>query len=153
MAALELVPADIGHIDAMRGRFRAADIVEVRAAADMTVEEALAAAIAEAHVAATVLLDGRPEAVFGVTVADLLSGVGSPWMLGTDELFRHPKLMLKMGRHYVSILRRRYYRLYNYVHAENHASIRWLSRIGFVVHPPVKYGVHGELFHPFEMRG
>lgn len=136
----------------MSGRFRDADIAEVFAFNGTTVEHALMAGIRDSRISATALLDGRPEAIFGVSHADLLSGIGVPWMFGTNELFHHPKLMLKMGRHYVSKLRDHYSRLTNLVHAENHAAIRWLGRIGFTVYPPIPYGWRGELFHPFEMR-
>ena len=48
-------------------------------------------------------------------------------------------------------LRERFGRLYNTVHAENTLAVRWLRRMGFVLHEPHAHPDTGEMFHYFEM--
>lgn len=91
--------------------------------------------------------------LFGVAGLSLLSEhgpVGSPWMLGADELYHHGKTLVRQGREYVRLMHERYPYLVNHVDAHNTASKRWLRRIGFVVYPPAPYGPELKPFHRFD---
>lgn len=90
-------------------------------------------------------------AVFGVAPISMLGGLGSPWLLATDEAFRHPRALVTEGRRYLAIMRTLYPRMVNHVDARNLRSIRWLKRLGFTVHPATPYGLAGEPFHKFEI--
>lgn len=96
-------------------------------------------------------LAGVPLAVGGVGLISPLRG--SPWMLATDDLQRHPLSMMRLSRAWVADIRRRYAQLFNFVHAENAVSIHWLRRLGFEILPAVPHGPAGALFHPFTMEG
>lgn len=95
--------------------------------------------------------DGEPVALFGVGALSLLQGVGTPWLLGTDRMWRHPRTLVVEGRRYLSTMRSLYPHLVNYVDARNDASIRWLKRLGFTLHDPAPYGAMGLPFHKFEV--
>lgn len=74
--------------------------------------------------------DGHPVALFGVGEDQ---GVGIPWMLGTDEMRRYGKSLVKDGRKWVQKWTDKYGFLYNYVDARNTVHIHWLTHIGFTV--------------------
>lgn len=95
---------------------------------------------------------GKPAAVFGVVPLTLLSPIGSPWFLGTEEVFKHRRAFVRYGRLYTRLMLRSYPHLLNYVDARDTPSVQWLAHIGYEVHPPEPYGPGGRLFHKFEMR-
>lgn len=96
-------------------------------------------------------IDGEVACILGVAPISLLGGVGSPWLLGTDVLARHRATFMRHAREGVRAMLGVYPHLVNCVHVKNTASIAWLRRVGFVLHPPIPYGPHRALFHPFEM--
>lgn len=81
----------------------------------------------------------------------VLTPVGVPWLLGTDRLLKHRRVLGRAAREYTAAMLRDYPRLFNAVHTHNEVSKKWLARIGFTLHAPVPHPVTGELFHPFEM--
>lgn len=95
--------------------------------------------------------DDEPVALLGVAPVSLLSGIGSPWMLGSARAEEFPKAMIREGRRKVKEMRVLYPSLVNYVHARNEVSVRWLQRLGFLVHDPQPVGFEGELFRQFTM--
>jgi len=81
----------------------------------------------------TAKIDGRAEAMFGLVVTNALCGVGTPWLLGTDVLYRHPRTMIRAGDSFV----RRWFdstgQLSNYVSKDNTRALRLLRRWGFSI--------------------
>jgi hypothetical protein len=81
----------------------------------------------------TALVDGRPNAMFGLVVMSAIGGEALPWMLGTDEIYRHPREMIRWG---VPILRRwadSSPHLSGLVSADNARAIRLLRKWGFAI--------------------
>lgn len=144
-----VAPGDVTHIAA---HLRAADRDEVIATRGegADIEAVIASAVARS-VLAWAADDGEPVAVFGLGAVSLLQGIGTPWLLGTDRLWRHPRTLIVEGRRYLSTMRTVYPHLVNYVDARNDVSIRWLKRIGFTLHDPAPYGAMGLPFHKFEV--
>lgn len=102
----------------------------------------------------TIEVNGRLVSIFGVApCGTVLSPAGAPWLLGTDEVLRHKRALIRRVPSYIRQMLGLYPLLTNAVHARNHASVRWLRRLGFTLRDPVAVPPHGELFHPFEMRG
>ncbi len=96
--------------------------------------------------------DDQPAAaLFGVTPVSLLGGVGSPWMVGTDEMFRYPGALVALSKRYIQKMAEAYPKLVNYVDERNLRSVRWLKRMGFAVEPAKPYGFYGRPFHRFSM--
>lgn len=133
---------------------REVDLREIAAGSRRTPFEAIwhsAASSAEGFEARAA--DGRVICVGGVGVISAERREGSPWMLATDELQRHPMSLMRLSSDWIADVRKRYASLFNFVHAENHVSIAWLRRLGFTVLPAVPHGPFGALFHPFKMEG
>jgi hypothetical protein len=98
----------------------------------------------------TVLVGGRPEAMFGVYPASLMEGVGAPWMLATDAAYSRGREWAALAPRWVSYMVSHYRRLANMVHRDNTKAIRWLRYAGFSVAADVER-VGGEPFVRFEL--
>lgn len=95
---------------------------------------------------------GNLLAVFGVAPVSVMTGVGCPWMLGTDRLGRHSRDLMRICPGYIGRMLGLFPHLTNHVHAGNTTSVRWLKRLGFRLHKPAPYGLLGEPFHRFDLR-
>jgi hypothetical protein len=96
--------------------------------------------------------DGELACVLGVAPLSVVSGIGSPWMIGTPVLDRHQRVLVRQTPEYISKMLKAFPHLVNYVYAQNTTSVRWLRRLGFTLHDAEPYGALGEPFHKFEMR-
>lgn len=152
MADLTVRPPRSTDFPYLADHLRAADRAEVLAACGQVnvLETLVRCAARSSH--AWVWAEGEtPVAIFGVTPISLLGGVGSPWLLGTDAVFDHPRALMADSRRYLSLVRETYPILYNYVDARNARSIRYLRRLGFTLHEPAPYGALGLPFHKFSI--
>lgn len=113
--------------------------------------EALRTGRRASELCSAILVDTVPVAVYGLAMPTLLGSHGVPWMLGTEEVYRHPKQTLLYGRAIVENMRDYSSILQNYVYTHNKISIRWLAKIGFQIHKAEPYGVNGALFHRFSI--
>ncbi len=94
----------------------------------------------------------RPVCMFGVTPMDILGGIGSPWLLGTNEVGKHAKTFMRLNREYVPKMLELFPDLVNWVDARHAVAIRWLKWLGFQFDPePVPYGVWKMPFYRFHM--
>jgi len=129
MSRVEVVPASPAHVGVIANRMREADVLECRALG-RSPKQALRLGLRASSEAWTAKVDGRPEAMFGLVVTSALGGEGTPWMLGSEEIYRHPRLMIRHGER---VLRRwldSTPTLSNYVSADNLRAIRLLRRWG-----------------------
>lgn len=131
---IEVVPASAAHIGTIGTRMREIDKIECSWAGH-TPKDALRLGLRSSLVAFTVKVDGRAEAMFGVVTTSFLYGEGAIWMLLTDVGEKQHKALVRLGKLYTDSFMRHYNLLRNYVHADNHKAIRWLTRLGFVVGP------------------
>lgn len=136
--ALNIRQADRDEVLAWSGRSNIADV--------------LRESIAASPLCVSVEKHGRLLCIGGAAYRSLLSSTGEPWMLGVDELLCEGRLFVSHGRRCVQALLTRFDRLENYVDARNVKSIRWLKRIGFIVHDPVPCGHAGLPFHRFTVQ-
>lgn len=111
---------------------RAADVTEC-AAMGHTPRQALRAGLLSSSLCLTAMVDGRPEAMVGLVVTNALCGEGSPWMLGSDAVYRHPRTMLRWGPRILSAMFDSTPVLENLVAEDNHRAVRFLKRIGFTI--------------------
>ncbi len=130
-SALEIRPARLVHIGPIANRMREQDRVEVGALGHSP-REALRTGLVSGN-AWTVLVEGRPEAMFGLVVTSAIEGRGTPWMLGTDAIYRHPRQMIRLAPRVMQWAFDSCRRLDNLVSAANHRAIRLLRRWGFTV--------------------
>jgi hypothetical protein len=130
-------------------KMRKADREEVMASNKHSPIEAIEKGLDKSHFSACVVLNGTPCAIFGLIKVSPLLEKGVPWFLGTDELFKVPKMMVKEGRKTVEEMLLHCSYLENYVHCKNTKSIKWLRMLGFELEKPQVYGVMSEQFMKF----
>jgi hypothetical protein len=145
-----LEKGDIGHL---AENLREADRCELVALEGQGIDpfHVISRAVTmSSHVWAFVrVADNMPISLFGV--APMADHIGSPWMLGTEELYEHPRELVVFGRRYISLMTGAYPVLLNYVDARNEKSVRWLKRMGFQFADPEPLGPYGIPFHRFQM--
>lgn len=129
---------------------RQADRDEVFAAAGKSPGAALAYSLRKSSHAWTAIVDGVPEAMFGIGDLNILAGVVAPWLLGTDAVNDHARLFMQMSRDFTAQLLARYPVMRNFVDDRNTASIRWLRWLGATMTDPAC--IRGHQFRLFELR-
>lgn len=148
---VRLVPAEWRHINRIAGHMRAIDAAECRAMGREP-KQALRAAFMTSEKAWTALVDDVPQAMFGVVVESLIDRIGTPWFLGTDEVYRHARELIMWGPGILSRMGDSSRRLANLVSADNHRAIRLLRKWGFTVNDN-EVIVRGVAFRQFERVG
>lgn len=148
-----VVTATVDHAAEMAPRMRAADAAECWALARLSPLDALRLSLDTAVYAWTWLVDERPACMFGVGTRNLIGLEGVPWLLTTDLVAEHRVTFLRGCQPYLAHMRGAFPYLQNVVDARYVTCVRWLRRLGFVVHDAEPMGPAGELFHRFEMRG
>lgn len=97
------------------------------------------------------LVDGKLMFIAGIGEVSLISGVASPWLLGTDLVTKYPKVFLSYTRQLIREVLKTHEVLFNFVDVRNTLAIRYLKHMGFVFHEAQPYGRLNQLFYPFEM--
>jgi len=113
-----------------------------------TPKRALVLALRGSTLAWTVWRDGRPVAMMGVSPRRIIEGVGTPWLLGTDEVGRAGRLFVDTGPFVIGAMLDYYRRLENAVAAENGRAIRVLRMLGFAIEAETVV-IGGVPFHRF----
>ena len=124
-----IVPSVAEDVFELKDNLRAEDIAECQACG-RTPQEALM----EGYVWSecySAKVNGKTEAMFGVSSYQQPKGYGVVWYLGSDESFRHPIALVKGGREYSRKWLEKFNILYNVVDARNVRHIAWLKHIGF----------------------
>ena len=147
---IEIVPARASHLRRLAQVMRQADRDEIAARSGRTPLGALMGSYRASSQCWVVLIDGKPEVIFGVGTLNVLAGVGSPWLLGSDAVWAHRKEFLRGSRWWLRQLFGRYSVLRNVVDCRNEASIRWLGWLGFRFSQPFDH--RGRPFMLFEVR-
>jgi ribosomal protein S18 acetylase RimI-like enzyme len=152
LAAVEFVRPTSEDLRVIADNMREADRVEIWASHRSKPLAAITRGSNNSELCAVARIDGIPCAIIGMVESDILTGAGVPWMLGTDYLMKHQSALLRESPAIINEMLSFCQRLYNYVHIDNKASIRWLKWLGFEMKSAEPYGVSGELFYKFEMR-
>lgn len=145
---LEIVPATIEHAE--RIELRPGDAREVEVLG-LTMPEAFKVSTARSMWAHTYLIDGEVAAMVGLSVDNLLGGIGAPWLVTGKPVDRNKKLFLRETRAGVERMRAEFPVLRNFVHAEYAECLRWLRWLGFEIGPPQPKGPFGAPFCLFSM--
>lgn len=149
---VEFRPALPADADSLAPRLRDADVAELRAAhgPDADALTLLRDGLTATPDAVAAVEGGRVIALLGCAPGGtLLAPCGIPWLLGSNECAGHARLFVARGRQAVADWLARFGRLENFVDARHVASIRWLKRLGFTIHPVQRCGPAGALFHRF----
>ena len=116
---------------------------------EMDFSEVLDRCVSKSIEAFVLEVNGVPVCMFGISWFNEKKNSVCPWLLGSEALHLEGKELVKKGKECVVRWSKKYDTLINFVHSENMKTVKWLSRIGFKIHTPVKYGVYGEEFFPF----
>ena len=151
MGRVKVVPATLDHVHQLGPNLRAEDDRECIAASGKIAYDALLTGLENSDWCYTALGDGVPIAIFGVAPmgSTLLSKIGVPWMLGSDDIRNFSKETVVLGKLYTKRMIDSYNKLENYVDARNKVAIKWIKNCGYTVEDPIPYGLNGELFHHF----
>lgn len=87
-------------------------------------------------------------AMLGVCPVGLLSGRGTPWLLGTDAVFDHARALIDLGPKVIGWWREEFSELSNVVSSENTKAIRLLRYWGAEVGSETQM-IGGAEFVPF----
>ena len=129
---------------------READKREIIARQHLDIENALWHSITESDEAFVASRpDGSPLAVFGVGSSEELPRLGIPWMVGTDEMIRYKKALIRDAHKWVEKKLDTYTILSNYVDSRNTVHINWLKHLGFVVFEGHPTSFSDIPFYPF----
>lgn len=134
---IELVTASPAHVGVIANRMRPDDVIECRAFGHSP-KQALRSALMSSIIAYTAKVDGRPEAMLGLAPVSLIEGKGTPWMLGTEEVYRHGRALLKLGPRIIASFLDSTPRAGNLVSKRNVRAIRVLRAWGFHVEDEVR---------------
>lgn len=149
MAVRRSVEDDIVEI---APRMRRQDVEELWASSRHTPVEALVSALLSSDYTFTGVIDGRPEMMFGLSVISHVTGHGSPWLLGTDEILNHRRDFMRASAQWRDMFLDRTPILTNCVDDRNELSKRWLRWLGFELTDPVPMGYDGVKFRMFSYR-
>ncbi len=148
---VRVVKATFDHALQVAEHMREADRAEVWATSHSTPWQATTEALRVSTAAWAGLYDGRAVCVFGVAPINMIAGIGSPWLLGTEELVERPAAFLRRCRPYVGKMLRVYPTLVNHVDDRNEASKEWLRWLGCTLGEPEPFGVARLPFRPFKL--
>ena len=146
---VEVVTARATHIGPIATRMRDVDRVECEAMGHSP-KKALRDGFLLSDRCWTALVNGRPEAMFGAVTVSALDRRASVWFLGTDEVYRHGRLLIAWGP---ALIRRAVdssWSASNLVSSANGKAIRLLQAWGFTVEPEEQL-VNGVPFRHFWM--
>lgn len=150
MAKFQFVKPTEEHLVYLAANMRRADIAEIKASHGHSPLTALQRGLRRSTLTAVgVEQDGTPVIIFGLNKRVAVSGVGIPWLLGTDRVRHHAREFLEVGRQCMEEMLDETPYLVNYVHDKNRLSVRWLRKLGFTLDPAQPAGLNGELFHRF----
>jgi hypothetical protein len=143
--------AVLEDVDALKDNLSQADVEEIRISNGLSPEEALRTSIEISQFKA-VVENGRPIAVFGVYVPDLMTKEGAIWLLSTDDLEKISIRFAKQSRAFIDLLLVEIYCLYNFVYSKNHKALKLIRYLGAEIEEAVPYGRNGEYFNKFYFR-
>lgn len=140
------------HLQFIAQTMRESDRIEVMASSGLLPYDSLKYSCENSQYSSVLVIDDVPVVIFGLSVINVMTGLGSPWLLASEEMMKNKRQFLDIGPKVIEQMRDICPRLYNYVHHANKSSIRWLKWMGFTVDSePVKYGVSKDLFHKFHL--
>ena len=127
-------------------------VEELRASHGPCVLETIALCIQRSSEAIVFHEEDKILGIAGVVERSVVGGMASPWLLTSIYALNYPRTILKETKYYVNKWADDYDTLISYIDSRYDTSLRWAKWAGFTIHPPVPYGINGELFNPIEIR-
>lgn len=127
---LEIRPARAEDVAALEDRLRDEDRGEIIAAGYPDARSCLSYGLRHSLECSTVLLDGKPVAMFGLNARTLLGAEAMVWLLGTPDMERIKKSFMRWSRIFITVWIGRYPLLWNLVPTKYEKSLKWLRWLG-----------------------
>ena len=125
-----IVPSVAGDVFELKDNLRTEDIAECLACGN-TPMQALMEGYVWSNECYSAKVNGRTEAMFGISSYKQLNGFGAIWFLGSNVSFKYPISLVKKGKEYINRWLEKYTVLHNAVDSRNVRHIAWLKHIGF----------------------
>jgi hypothetical protein len=152
VSLVEVRPSIKGDISALQDRLKQTDVDEVMASHGLNSFEALTFSFIHSPEKYTILIDGQPEAIFGVVKNDQIHDWATIWLLGSDNIEKISVAFIKICRKYIKMFFNKYNVLYNHIDVRNQTSYSWLKYLGATFNLVEKYGYEQKPFNYFELR-
>jgi hypothetical protein len=127
---IEFREATVADMVALAPRLRPEDRAECLAASGVEPETSLPTAVSLGP-SWVWTVAGKPECALGVIPVDGVPLTGAVWMLGSSELLKHTRYMVKHLPGVIDMLHNHYPLLGNYVDARNTTHISFIKHCGF----------------------
>ena len=148
---LKIITPQQDHINTIIQNLRPADHDEITASTKQPVEQQIHKALNRSGPCFVATYKSEPMALFGIADLNGFSKIGSPWLVGTQDIEEHPIPFLRHSKPCFLKIAAEYDYLVNMVDARNAASIRWITWLGFTIHPASPYGPQRLPFHKFDL--
>lgn len=149
---LSVVSATLEHAELMSQHLRAADVREMWAQAAWSPHDATTFSFQSSRESYSVMCDDSdvPILMFGIcNPRSHIDGRQVIWLLATDRAEEIKKPFLKECAQYMNLMAAGS-NVYNYVMADNFASLRWLKWLGFSIMAAEPHGWLKKPFHYVE---
>ena len=124
-------PVTAEDVEFIASRLRAADLAELKAASESTTPlETIQRALIHSDEAFVYCNGDTPVAIGGVVHRTEIDGA-APWLLGTEDIFKHPKTLITASTKKVNEWLAKYKFLTIAVHVENEHSIQFIEHLKF----------------------
>lgn len=148
---IEHRPITDAVVDLMAAIARPEDVLEFECVRGWSVQREVRYAVELSRFCRAFYCNGKLVALYGdIRVND---EIGCPWLISSHYLPRYARHFLAACRLHVSDMRREYQALLNYTDARYESALRWMRWLGFEQHHAEPYGINGEPFYLFHMRG
>jgi len=134
------------HLRSIAERFRPEEARECLALCNESPLEALSRSWVYSKEVHTIMLDGLPLGVVGITDGPDENGWWNPWLLGTTDILKHKMTFLRACRAYLPQYLIVYQKLRTYIDARYELSLRWAKWLGCEICEPAPFGKNGALF-------
>ncbi len=149
--AVEFKPVSDEDLVLLMSNLRESDIAEIKAMTSKSIRTAISESLTLSEWTLCAYCDGELLAVFGLSGQCVLTGLASPWMIGTNSIFKHKKEFWKASVEVVEWMKSRSEYLENFVHTEHKSAISWLKRLGFSFDKELVNGRDGSKFMRFHL--
>ena len=150
MSAISILPLDQETLAEAVARARDVDCEEALYQTGKPIEEALWNTYNMSSKAYAGRWKGDLVTVWGVADIAPLEGIGQPWLVATDEIYRVKFPFLYYCCYYLNELKEDYDFLFNVVWEENKTAVEWLRWMRFKFKKPQPIGPYQKNFIPFE---
>ena len=149
MVQYEVIDTTDEHIEELAETMSQADVDEVWASSHRSPLESLLFSSTLSADPTTGLADGEVMCIFGVSPISIISGSGSPWLLGSDLIREHFRIFLRGNKEWMKIQQGKWDTLSNHVDARHTLAIRWLKWLEFDFDEAKPHGPDKMPFHRF----